>query len=226
MTDQFDEDETGGRLDADTNADGRFVERISVPLRAPERLGDSFEARVMSAAHAEVRAGFRAGSRTPTSVGWWRRPRTVAVSPLAGVAMAAGFLGVAVLGDAALRSALRPAAVSESMTLGAGSIKHDTVHMVRFVITDSSAKSISLVGDFNDWSRGVTRLTRTPNGGAWIVSVPLPPGRHEYAFLVTDDSGEHWVADPFATKLLDEFGTESSLLQVGGDAGQRATSTT
>lgn len=231
MTDTYDEGGAGpNRPDAREDVTERFVERISAPLRASERLADSFEARVMSVAHAEVRAArdLRVGTSSRASLGWWRRPRTVSLSPIAGMGMAAGFLGIALLGEAGFRSARQSPAVSPatSATVTRGVATRDTVHIVRFVLTDARAKSISLVGDFNDWSREATQLTRASNGEAWIVSVELPPGRHEYAFLVRDESGEHWVADPFAVKLHDEFGTESSLVQVGNDGEHRVTSST
>jgi hypothetical protein len=42
---------------------------------------------------------------------------------------------------------------------------------------------------------------------AWTVSVPVPHGRHEYAFIV---DGKRWVPDPFAPTTSDEFDTTSS----------------
>lgn len=203
-----------------------FVERISAPLRAGERLDDSFEARVMSAAYADMRAGIRRGAHGPDTRGWWRRPRTVSVSPIAIAALAAGLVGIALLGGAGIGAALRAptAAPSTNARLAAtDGTSRDTVHIVRFVLDHPNAKSIALVGDFNDWSRGTTPLVRSANGHAWVVSVALPPGRHEYAFLVTDDSGEHWIADPLASTLHDDFGTESSVMLVGGEMTHGAT---
>jgi hypothetical protein len=47
------------------------------------------------------------------------------------------------------------------------------------------------------------------------VSVNIPRGRHEYAFIVDDGQGEKWIADPRKPVMTDEFGTESSVLHVG-----------
>jgi len=100
----------------------------------------------------------------------------------------------------------------------------DTVHVIRFVFVDRAAQSVSLVGDFNNWSREMTPLVPTANGDAWTVTVTLPPGRHEYAFIVRDAKAgrERWAADPLAPTLQDEFGTVSSVVQVGQPAGARA----
>jgi len=89
------------------------------------------------------------------------------------------------------------------------------VQVVRFVFVDPRATSVELVGDFNEWSRGKTELGRSGAPGVWAVSVPLSPGRHEYAFII---NGSRWVADPLAVKSSDDFGTESSVIRVGTPA--------
>jgi hypothetical protein len=198
--------------DAGTNA--VFIEGISAPLRAAERLPDDFEVRVMAAAHAHVRV--RALPVASARIGWWRRPRGFSLSPLAGMALAASLLGAVALIDVGTRAALHrvsrdPAGVA---TVAAIPARRDTVHVVRFIFIAPHARSIALVGDFNQWSKRATSFTRSPNGNAWVISVALPAGRHEYAFVVKDESGEHWVADPTAPRLSDEFGTESSLVEV------------
>jgi len=88
----------------------------------------------------------------------------------------------------------------------------DTVQLVRFVFVDRNADRVELVGDFNEWARGTTQLKRSGAPGVWAVSIPLSPGRHEYAFII---NGSRWVADPLAVKSSDDFGTESSVIRVG-----------
>ena len=90
--------------------------------------------------------------------------------------------------------------------------KSDTVQLVRFVFVEPRASKVEVVGDFNAWARGATELQRTGAPGVWEVSVPLSPGRHEYAFII---NGSRWVADPLAVKSSDDFGTESSVIRVG-----------
>ena len=45
------------------------------------------------------------------------------------------------------------------------------------------AKSVSLIGDFNDWQPTAHPMTRMPDGG-WVLRMELPHGHHQYMFLV------------------------------------------
>ena len=45
------------------------------------------------------------------------------------------------------------------------------------------AKSVRLVGDFNDWDMTSPPMQRQPDG-CWFVQVPLTHGHHQYVFLV------------------------------------------
>ena len=180
--------------------DDEFAERIAQPLRAPEILAPDFEARLMAQARAEVARQHVVPRRTS----WWTTRRMYTMSPLAALALAAGIAVIAVTSTLALGRR----APSDARTVAA---VHDTVQLVRFVFADSSARSVSLVGDFNEWARGRTPLHATARAGVWSVSIPLTPGRHEYAFIV---NGHRWVADPLSPGNRDEFGTESSVLML------------
>jgi 1,4-alpha-glucan branching enzyme len=46
--------------------------------------------------------------------------------------------------------------------------------MTQFVLIAPGAASVTVVGDFNDWSMSATPLERA--GGVWSVAVPLGPG--------------------------------------------------
>jgi len=71
-----------------------------------------------------------------------------------------------------------------------------------------------MVGDFNNWDRSVTPLRRVGLAGTWTVSVALPSGLHQYAFIV---DGTEWTPDPASsTTVSDEFKTTTSLIAVGG----------
>ena len=190
--------------------DSALIARVASVLREPVDLDPSFESRLMSQVRSE---GARLYPVTSTSRSWWRRPMVVRVSPLAGLALAAGLAGVVALST--LRSG-PPEAPDASRTLANAPARTDTVHVVRFVFVDPRAKSVELVGDFNSWSKGVTRLDPSGAPGVWSVSVALPAGRHEYAFII---NGSRWIADPLATRTSDDFGTESSVIRVGGGQG-------
>ncbi|MEO7713804.1 MAG: isoamylase early set domain-containing protein [Gemmatimonadaceae bacterium] len=211
------------------NAPGREEDSIAPhlvrPLRAAERVDSTFTARVMSAVHAESRRLGGTGSRRSVpAVGWWRRPRTIHLSPLGGLAIAAGVAALVVFG-----STWRGARLERDVpvtALARDVASPDTVHIVRFVFTDREAKSVSLVGDFNAWSREATPLVEESRDGTWVVSVELPGGRHEYAFVVRRGDEEHWAADPNAPPVLDDFGTESSVVIVRSPGTAAALSTT
>lgn len=181
-----------------SSRDDEFAERIAQPLRAPEVLAPDFEARLMVQARAEVARQRAVQARRS----WWTTRRMVMASPLAGLALAAGIAALAAISTLTVARRATPRVPSVA-------VLHDTVQLVRFVFADSSARTVSLVGDFNGWARERTPLHATARAGVWSVSVPLPPGRHEYAFIV---NGERWVADPLSPGNRDEFGTESSVL--------------
>jgi AMP-activated protein kinase-like protein len=180
--------------------DDEFAERIAQPLRAPEVLAPDFEARLMAQARAEVARQHAVPARRT----WLTTRRMYAISPLAGLALAAGVAMVAATSTLVLARRGAPAATTVAAV-------HDTVQLVRFVFADSSARSVALVGDFNGWARDKTPLHATARAGVWSVSVPLASGRHEYAFIV---NGKRWVADPLSPGNRDEFGTESSVLML------------
>jgi 1,4-alpha-glucan branching enzyme len=188
--------------DHDTaDRDEEFIARIAAPLRAPERVDPTFRDRLMPAV--------RRAARSPRAerLGWWGRRWAVQLTPITGLALAAGIAGVAALGAVTTGRATAPvAAVAQ----------HDTVYVVRFVFVAPSARNVAIVGDFNNWDRTTTALAPTGNGGLWTASVTLPAGRHEYAFIV---DGARWTADPLAAITIhDDFGTASSILTVGSRA--------
>jgi hypothetical protein len=139
---------------------------------------------------------------------WWRRKRVIRLSPLAGLALAAGVGGIVVLSGIAIGSRI---GARSTVQMVQTRVPADTVQLVRLVFVDRGASSVEVVGDFNEWTRGSTALKLSGAPGVWAVSVPLTPGRHEYAFIV---DGKRWVADPLAVKTTDDFGTESSVIRV------------
>jgi len=187
--------------------DARFAARIAAPLRAAEHVHPSFERRLMEKVRAEGPSLYPAIASDGAS--WWKRKRVLRVSPIAGLALAAGIGAIVVVSSIAIGSRIssRPAVASATPVAA----HQDTVQLVRFVFVDRSAASVELVGDFNEWARGTTALQRSGAPGVWAVSVPLSPGRHEYAFII---NGSRWVADPLAVKSTDDFGTESSVIRV------------
>lgn len=81
---------------------------------------------------------------------------------------------------------------------------------VRFEVNLPQAQQVQLAGDFTQWQARVV-LRRQPNG-IWVAEVPLPPGEHEYMFVV---DGNRWLADPRAARYRDDgFGSRNAVVAV------------
>ena len=81
---------------------------------------------------------------------------------------------------------------------------------VLFVMPAIGAESVSVVGSFNNWE--ATALFDTDGDGIWTKSIPLVPGRYEYAFVV---DGKWWGQDPLADEYVRSFGDYNSVRYVG-----------
>ncbi len=174
------------------------------PLRRPESMSAEFEAGVLAVVRTEMSQthSARADARPP----WWRRRFVFSVPvPIGALAAAAALL-------VALFAAQRITDPGRSFASGGAPVAGlvDTVHVTRFVFVDPAARSVELLGDFNGWTARHTTLARDA-AGTWTVTVPLPPGRHEYAFLV---DGERWATDPQAPEVTDEFDVVNSVMIV------------
>jgi 1,4-alpha-glucan branching enzyme len=82
---------------------------------------------------------------------------------------------------------------------------------VRFTLEHAAAKSVSVAGDFNEWSPSAHPLTR--NGSRrWSVVVALPAGEHKFMFVV---DGEQWLVPPLAEDYVDDgFGSRNGVVVV------------
>jgi 1,4-alpha-glucan branching enzyme len=72
------------------------------------------------------------------------------------------------------------------------------------------AKSVGVMGAFNDWDASRSRLTRNENG-TWTITLRVLPGSYEYQFLV---DGKTRMTDPTAPATDSEFGEANSVLTV------------
>lgn len=181
-----------------------FISELAAQLRAEEAVSAEFESRVMAAVRQEAAAAARHASARP----WWRR-RSIQLTPVGALALAAGLAAVAYIGA---RGVDRPVDATSS---GPTVVEQEAAggrQIVRFVFVDRGAREVAVVGTFNQWRKDATPLHATGVPGVWVASVPLEPGRHEYAFVV---DGEKWSPDPFAPGITDEFGTESSIVRIG-----------
>lgn len=190
-----------------------LIARIVRHLRQPVRVDPTLEARVMALVEALPR--HRPVGPLGAAVRWLTRPRTVRMSPLGGLALAAGLAGLAFLVAPAFlrRGSVPPSEAAALAAQGVLLANHAGRTTVQFVLFAPAAKSVSVVGDFNDWDPTATPLQASRPGGIWSAAVPLAPGRHRYAFIV---DGTRWIADPAAPPARDDdFGSPNSVVTVG-----------
>ena len=196
--------------------DDPLIARAAAELRRSVPLSPDFDARVMAAVR-------RAAPPWPLRVWRWvREPRAVAVSPLGGLAMAAGVAGLVLLGALGRWPAAvsrQPSAVSRQPSAVSGAGSAAGASLVTFLLVVPEARSVALAGDFNGWDPARLPMRREASG-LWTVEVPLQPGRYQYAFVV---DGGRFVADPAAPRAVgDDFGTPTSVVTVGGGAMRSA----
>lgn len=95
-----------------------------------------------------------------------------------------------------------------------GATREERGGAVRFDLAlPSPASEVALVGDFNGWDDEATPMVRRSSDGTWSARVPLPPGRHVYAFVV---DGTRWLIDPLAPQVPDAgFGPTNAVIVEG-----------
>ena len=189
-----------------------LIERVADALRRPAPLRPDFDARVMAA----VRLAAPVPGGAARAWAWLREPRTVALSPLGGLAIAAGFAALLIAGAwgvARVRGGAGEGAPLRSAGGGGGA------SVVTFVLVSPQARTVALAGDFDGWDPARLPLRRE-GAGLWTVDVPLQPGRYQYAFVV---DGQRFVADPAAPRAGgDDFGQPTSVVTVAGQAARAA----
>ncbi|HEX9658201.1 MAG TPA: carbohydrate-binding module family 20 domain-containing protein [Bacteroidota bacterium] len=79
---------------------------------------------------------------------------------------------------------------------------------VRFVYPRGSQKSVSLVGDFNSWSRDSARMT-VEGDTVWAITVKLSTGVYQYKFMVDGTTYELDPANPVQVPNYNNSGFNS-----------------
>lgn len=80
---------------------------------------------------------------------------------------------------------------------------------VEFRLNMPQAKTVAVVGTFNNWDTGKTPMQK--DGGNWKARIPLGPGRYEYRFVADGQ----WLSDPNAKESVgNDFGSTNSVLVV------------
>lgn len=161
--------------------------------RRPVTLPDSLDARVMARVARQETGSWNRAWRwlsAPTV------PRWVLAVPIAAAA--------AVLLLIQMRPSTPPAPQRSSVS-------------VRFELYAPHASRVTLAGTFNRWDPAATPLVRVGSDGMWTVTLALPAGQHQYAFIV---DGRNWVTDPVAPAIDDGFGRRNSVVSVNAINGR------
>ena len=191
-----------------------LIEQISSELRCPVRLDARFDDRVMEAIEAPDVIPLRPlAQRRP----WILRPWTVSVYPLGALAAAAVFIIIALSarqeGSTQERALATSPAPTAPVPMVNASLSNDaSIRTHQFLFADPDAKSVAVIGDFNDWDAKRTLMTRVNDEGLWSVTVPMRVGLHEFQFVVNDSLR---FSDPTLPKAKSEFGTPNSLITIG-----------
>ncbi|SRR5712691_298295 len=196
-------------LPPELQAEGAEALRLlAVTDRLPVTLPAALDARVMEAVRA------RAASPSRRVLRWIAEPRELRlrVRPwVLGAGLAAAALVLLLRAPGARVSVREPGATA------ARAAAPERV-FVRFELYAPAAKQVGLAGTFNQWDQAATPLVRAGKAGVWTVTLALPAGQHQYAFVV---DGRRWVTDPAAPAVDDGFGRRNSVIAVGG-TGARA----
>ena len=81
---------------------------------------------------------------------------------------------------------------------------------VAFNLSIPEARTVAVVGTFNGWKPKGYEMQFYPEKNIWSLTLQLPEGRYEYAFLV---DGQRVLPDPEASLYQDDgFGNENSVM--------------
>ncbi len=131
--------------------------------------------------------------------GWLLRPRTIRLSPLTSLAMAAAAVAVFVMVPNRAPEVLPPGPVAVTEIL------------VEFSLDAPGATTVAVAGDFSGWESDFV-LDDANGDGIWTGRIPITPGVHKYMFVI---DGTDWVTDPRAQRYSDDgFGNRNAVLAV------------
>lgn len=193
-----------------------FIAEIARELKAPVGIDARVDQRVMAAIEPAVIPISVHRSRQEARP-WYRRTFSFSVSQVAGLAAAAALVGVVsmkAMKTQATEQASVAASSPDELTLRpVAKVTRDPSALVpmQFIVVAPTASSVSLVGDFTDWDASRVKMERVSDEGAWMVTVPLAPGRYEYQFEI---DGKQRITDPTRPQTSSDFGSANSVVTV------------
>ncbi len=198
LNDYLDGDRELEELSPEVRAEAEAWQRLTGELRAdePKQAPPWMENAVMS----EIAL---ASAPKESVFDWLRRPRTIRLSPLTSLAMAAAAVAVFVLlpNQPPAAPQLGPVAITEIL--------------VEFSLDAPGATTVAVAGDFSGWESNFV-LNDADGDGIWTGRIPITPGVHQYMFVI---DGTEWVTDPRAQRYSDDgFGNRNAVLTVAPPA--------
>jgi 1,4-alpha-glucan branching enzyme len=82
---------------------------------------------------------------------------------------------------------------------------------VNFHIKAEPGRDVYVSGSFNHWNGRAKKMTDEKNTGDYYIMFMLPPGDHEYKFVI---DGEYRVDPECPRSVLNDFGTLNSVIHV------------
>jgi hypothetical protein len=140
---------------------------------------------------------------------WARSPKSVTFVPWRVAPVALAVLGILILSSSLINKQQDSRFYSD---------QHRSGIPVVFRLGAPEARSVAVVGTFNGWKPKGYELHFDPEKRTWSLTVRLPEGRYEYAFLV---DGEKILPDPDALLYQEDgFGNENSVMILGKRNGE------
>ena len=82
---------------------------------------------------------------------------------------------------------------------------------ISFEITTEPGSDVCVAGTFNNWDPAQYKLSVDPDSGVFRTRLALPPGRHEYKFVVNGV----WCVDPNCPEWVpNDHGSLNSVISV------------
>ncbi len=103
--------------------------------------------------------------------------------------------------------------------LGAHLSRENGVDGVYFAVWAPNAKSVQVIGEFNDWDESAPSMKKLGAGGIWALFVPGAVEGQLYKFLITTpEDYKFYKADPFANAAEYRPGKASRIADLSGFA--------
>src|SRR5690349_1113099 len=190
--------------------DSQSIERVAAELRTPVPVRTEWRVGLLRGIAMLPPPGLAAEA---SRVRRWRfRPMTAIAAGLACALVGSGATALLLGGRLRRGSADQLASLTATAPLPGEAVAEASGRsVVRFVFVAPYASRVAVVGDFNGWNPAAMPMRRSTDGHAWLLDVPLAPGRHVYSFIVDGDL----APDPAAPRAGDDdFGVPSSVVLV------------